>query len=496
MKLKLVLFGCLSAGIGLGTSAQQINNSTQQDTQIWGLPLNTGIAIAPGFDVQAAVFDDGGGQYIINWIESATNNVVDQEFNYGNDPDVAYYVHHKSLAVAYENGGDIFIDEYKLSSLSPNPDYSLSNTIHVSSGEYPNIDIASHKEGVITWEDNGDIYASAYLMGNGVGPIVYVGNGKQPDAIATDDYDIGAITYINPAGELIIERFVFFELWAGNYNVVDSWLAQPNIEYEFPRIASERQQGFGGNNQNFAVVVQDYGPNGSAAVDGFFINNGYNLNPPVSVNTDFVNCGGDLPLPVVTYHLGNVRVVWSQYHPGGCASVSQNGTPTMDDVLSKDFDPYGNPITGDYEQVNQLMSGFNSYSRNAVSSEYDGAFSVNSMNYHSGVLYSDQGDLFWKGIYNGNATYMDESGITAERDNNFSLVTSPVDQTIEVLSESDDIATFEMLDNAGRVVELKTISNDGNVYSIDISHLSGGIYLLHCASNTSEEVLRILQVTK
>ena len=63
-------------------------------------------------------------------------------------------------------------------------------------------------------------------------------------------------------------------------------------------------------------------------------------------------------------------------------------------------------------------------------------------------------------------------------------------------SESDDAATFQLLDNAGRVVELREISSEGNVYSIDITHLSGGMYFLHCSSVAGQEVLRVLQVSK
>ncbi|MDG1332833.1 MAG: T9SS type A sorting domain-containing protein [Crocinitomicaceae bacterium] len=105
--------------------------------------------------------------------------------------------------------------------------------------------------------------------------------------------------------------------------------------------------------------------------------------------------------------------------------------------------------------------------------------------------------MFWKRRNAAVPSYIDEqNNITEERGNNFSLVTSPVDQTIEVQSESDDLATFQLLDNAGRVVELRDVSNNNNVYRIDITHLSGGMYFLHCSSAAGEEVLRVLQVNK
>lgn len=232
-----------------------------------------------------------------------------------------------------------------------------------------------------------------------------------------------------------------------------------------------------------------------AQVDGFFILNGTTLNGPVDVNSDFTTCGGDDPLPAVTYHLGRVLVIWNQSNFAGCSTLVPPSTVTTEEVLVRYFNSAGSPATN-YLQVNQLVSNYVSLSRNSISTEYDGAYLVTGTNYHSGVLYNDTGDLFWKGTSSGNPNYMDESGITGTREENFSLVTSPVDQTIEVLSENDAPANFQLLDNSGRMVDVKTISNNGNQYSIDISHLSGGMYFLHCTSEGNEEVLRVLQVTK
>ncbi len=497
---KLLIAACLSFGVGLGLNAQVIVNSSAPDTQLGGTVDHTGLAISPGtVDVQAAVYSDGTGDYYIDWMEGSSGTILDHDKQAGNDPDVAYYVDENAVVVVYVNGGDVWIDEYYLTSTSP-VDYTLVNTLNLGSGQYPNIDIASTEYGIITWENAGDIFVTPYLVGSGFGPIVHVGSGVQPDAIVTDNYALAALTYIDAGGDLVIETIDYFNLFSGNYLIVSNWTYSPIQIYEFPRIASNKNAQYG-NLENFSVVVQDYNTTpGSATVDGFFVTNASTMNGPVLVNPDFANCYGDYPLPVVVYQQGRVRVAWSQTHLGGCSGLTQTLSGGLDDdVFVRMFSANG-ATSGNYLEANGWQSGaYSSYSRTSIASRYDGtnSGSVNNSNYQGGILFSDQGDLFWKAVYPANPSYIEEQNIiTEDHRNNFSLVTSPVDQTIEVLSKSDNFASFEMLDNAGRLVELKTISSSDNVYSIDISHLSGGMYFLKCSSETGNEILRVLQVTK
>ncbi len=492
---KLLSVGFFAASITLNANAQQIVPSSQPDTPLGGFPNNTGIAIAPAIDLQAAVNDDGGGNFFVNWIEGASGNVVDNDQGNGNDPDVAYYLNADLLAVVYEQGGNIMINRYSLVTLSPTADYTLSGTISVGSGTYPNIDIASNGNGIVTWEDGGQVFVRTYdVTSNSLGPVVNAGQGNQPDAVAMDNADFAGVTYVDQ-GKLIIDFIFYPPLNSAAYSIANQWVQYPNDGYRFPRIASDRHEFYGTNALNFTVVAQDYNPTGSAQVDGFFILNGTTLNGPVDVNSNFTSCYGDDPLPVVTYHLGRVLVMWNQNNSAGCATLVPPSATSTEEVLVRYFNSAGSPATN-YLQVNQIQSAFVSVSRNAISTEYDGAYMVTGSNYHSGVLYNDTGDLFWKGISSSNPNYIDEQGITATRENNFSLATSPVDQTIEVISEDDAPATFTLLDNAGRTVELKTIANNGNNYSIDVSHLSGGLYFLHCSSKGNEEILRVLQIRK
>lgn len=502
---KLLLLGCLTLTIGLGAEAQ-ILNYNQANLGIWGPPNNTGLAVAPDAKGQALVFDDGSGMYQIHWIEIAGPSVVDIESNFGEDPDVAYYGDASQLVVAYENGGDIFVDEYMQAAPFPAADYFLSGVTHVFNGQAPNIDVNSSGRGVLTWEFGGDVWMSTFNMAPfNLDPPVQFLQGTMPDIVLFDDNNTVAVTFVDQNGSLMIYTLDYGALTGGNPVVTGGhgydWLGNTAA---FPRIASQRNMNFGPWD-DFTVVAQ-YSNSAVAEVYGIFSTGGTISSSPVLINADFAGCPTSDPLPVVAYERGEVHVAWSQDYSGGCTWLWESSPNNPDDVILANFDFNGNLLFSSipgfptstflYEEVNRLQSNFAGVSRTSISTEYDGFFNINNGNYHEGVAFNDPGDLLWKGRDANVPFFSNQADPQANRDNNFSLVTSPVDQTIEVLSESGAIATFEMLDNAGRIVELKTISNDGNVYSIDISHLSGGIYLLHCTSNSGEEVLRILQVTK
>lgn len=506
MKTKqLLLLTGLAISLGHGASAQIVNYN-QPDLPIWGAPNNTGIAIAPNEDAHAIVADDGFGNYRIFWIESATSTMFDADGNSGNDPDVAYFRDADALVVAYEDGGAILVDEYKIVNPFPTADYALSSTTPVFSGQRPNVDVNSSGRGVLTWEDGGVVWACSFnMLPFTADPPVQIEQGSMPDIVLFDDNNTVAITYVDPNGSLMIFTLDYGSMTAGNKVLTGNqgydWLGNTCA---FPRIASQRNMNFGPWD-DFTVVAQ-YTNSPITEVFGIFSTGGTISTSPVLVNSAFSSCFSSDPLPVVAYDRSEVHVAWSQDYSAFCSGLWETAPNNPDDVLLANFDFNGNLLFSSvpafpvgtylYEEVNRSQSNYASVSKTSISTEYDGSFNITNTNYHEGVAYNDPGDLFWKGRDAGTPFFSNQANPQANRDNNFSLITSPVDQTIEVLSESDDIATFEMLDNAGRIVALKTISNEGNVYNIDISHLSGGIYLLHCTSNSSEEVLRILQVTK
>jgi len=489
---KLLLTGCLAIAVSFGIDAQIIN-STQPETNIAPAMNNTGLAIAPNLDVQAAVFADGSGSYRIYWIDGSTGAVVDIDGNSGNDPDVAYYSNADAVVVAYENGGGIYVDDYYLAGLGP-VNYTMNSTTGVSGGTHPNVDINSKGRGILTWEQGGDIYVCAFNIGPfTAGPVVGINGGTQPDVVLLDDNKTVALTYIQ-GGDLVIETMDYNDIAAGGYTPFGSWNYGGMLGYEHPRIAGQRNSNFSPSD-DFTVVAQD--DNGTLPeVHAFFANAGAITVGPILVNSAFMSCSGLDPLPVVAYNRGRVQIAWTQKYGGGCSGLWQSSPNNEDDVLIKSFSPSGF-TSPTHEEVNQFQSSFTSFSKTSLATEYDGNYLINNSNWHESVLFNNPGDLFWKARSAANPSYIEEQMlISEERGNNFSLVTSPVNQTIEILSESDDLANFQMLDNAGRVVELKTVSNDGNLYSIDISHLSGGMYFLNCSSITGQEVLRILHVVK
>jgi len=492
---KLLLVGCLSMGVSFAGNSQ-IQNATAPIFGIAPAPVNTGLAIAPGVDVQASVHDDGAGGYKINWIESATSTIVDADGNPGNDPDVAYYANADALVVAYELGGMIFVDDYYLMTLTPAPDYSLNTTTNVAPGTYPNVDMNSAGDGILSWEDGGFVWVAAFNIGGFVsGPPVPINPGTQPDVVLLDDGITVALTYVEPSGVLIIETMDYTAVTAGIYAPWMMWQYPPMTQYEFPRIAGQRNTNFGwGNPDDFTVVAQDWN-GGTSEVHGFFAIGGGIVNPMVLINNNFMGCPSNDPRPVVTYERGRVHIAWSQNYLGGCSGLWQTAPNLEDDVLMRMYNA-GGATGGMIEEVNTHVSAFSGNSRTSISAEYDGNYMITNTNWHQGIVFNDPGDLLWKGRSSITPGWMDEADPTVTREENFSLATSPVDQTIEVISEAAAPATFQLLDNAGRTVELKTVTQNGNNYSLDISHLSGGMYFLHCSSDAGEEVLRVLQVKK
>lgn len=496
---------CLTIGIGSGVNAQIVNYN-QADLPIWGAPNNTGIAIAPSQDAHAVVADDGFGTYRIFWIESATATMFDADGNAGNDPDVAYFGSPDDLVVGYENGGTIYVDEYTLVSPFPAADYSLSGTTGVSSGVSPNIDVNSSGRGALTWEDGGVVWACTFTMQPfNFDPPIQIEQGSMPDIVLFDDNNTVAITFVDPNGSLMIFTLDYGTMTSGSSLITGSqgydWLGNTCA---FPRIASQRNTNFGAWD-DFTVVAQ-YSNSAVAEVYGIFSTGGSISTSPVLINSAFSGCATSNPLPVVAFDRSEVHVAWSQDYSGGCSGLWESSPNNPDDVLLANFDFNGNllfssvpvfpPGTYLYEEVNRTQGNFAGISKTSISTEYDGFFNINNANYHEGVAFNDPTDLYWKGRDASVPFFIDEAGITSDRDNNFSLITSPVEQTIEVLSQSDELASFELIDNAGRLVEIKQVQSDGNRYSIDISHLSGGMYFLNCSSIAGDEVLRILQVTE
>lgn len=492
---KLLAFG-LFTGL-LGVSNAQVSNAVTPEIAMAPTVLHTGIALAPGYDLNAVAFDYGAGNYKIYWINGSTGVIEDGDSNIGSDPDVAYYNSVKVVEVAFEKGGNILVDEFYLSTLVPSADYVRNATFYVAPGQDPNIDINSSGNGVLTWEKSGDIWVSTFSVAPfTLGTPVQVASGAMhPDVVLLDDNLNVALTYVDvSSGKLIVETMSHGALLGGVYSSTNFWTYPPMTSYEHPRIAGQRNALFGPLD-DFAVVAQDHNGIG-AEVHGVFVSGASLPTGAIVLNNGFTACPTADPMPVVAFDRFKVDVEWSQYYFPSCSPVPYFGSPK--DVLLAEFDMLGNNINGpiSYFEVNQIQSDFPFVSRHSLGTVYDGIYQVTNANYREGTVFNDSGTMFWKERKSTSPIFISKPDATVLETGTFSLVNSPVSEVIEVVSTDDAPASFELYDNAGRLLEIKEVAADGNKYTIDISHLSGGNYFLRCSSSADEEVLRVMQVSR
>ncbi len=494
--MKRVLSLLTFCGLMTATSIGQVNPSVNPDTPIWGVTSNTGIAIAPFYQWQAVVFDDPGGAYIIQWLDAASGALLDIDKQPGENPDVAYYGNADALVVAYELGGDIWVDDYYLATVSPT-DYNLGSQTPVFCGENPNVDMNSSGNGVLTWECGGDVFMCCFTIGSFTpGPVVHVNSGTMPDVALMDDDDHVVSTYIQ-GGQLFMETYLYADLCAGGLSPSSgSVVIPPSIAgFEWPRVQTNRHSAFGPP-QLYTVVAQDGVP-GAYDVSAYFYNAPGGLINVQNVNAGANFCGPDNPRPVVAYDRDEVHVAWAQDYT--CA-----GFPPIDpfelDVLMVQCDHNGNfsggsstPGPGMLQEVNQFDLDFTN-SATSLNTEYDAFYGINFGNSFEGVVFNDPGDLFWKrrDMFNPWAPYKNSGD---ELEDPITIVKAPdfgqIKVTVEGMESESEVATFTLIDNSGREIELSPATQSGNVFTLDASSLSNGIYLLNCTVGDRTKTERI-----
>ena len=466
----------------------QIIPPVQPDVNIGGAVINTGISVSPhpGNEVHAVTFDDGSGNYRIHWVD-ATGTIVDADNNFGNDPDVAYYANPDALVVAFESGGNIFVDDYYLNTWTP-VDYFRNTTTLVGNGRYPNVDMNSMGNGVLVWEDGIYIWACTFNIGTFTfTPPIQVAKGTQPDIVLLDNGTDVVFTYIDFSGNWTVERIDFANLAAGGYVNTGTWVYPPSVwRYEYPRIAGQRNSNYGPADF-FSVVAQERNALGGYNVDAVFYVGG--MIGPNLVNAGLQTCGTFEPKPVVTYETDYVHVAWGQRYHTGCTGIPFGGPGS--DVLDATYDFAGGPViaAGMYREVNQLPLAFHN-SSTSIAGEYDGNYIVTSTDWTLGIAYNDPGDLFWKELDVVNPTYMPIDNDITHHDV-FTLIQEPTLGTLEVQVDSEESTSFVLFDNTGRQISSGEIGKDETTYALNMDALSAGIYLLHCTSGSTSEVLRI-----
>ncbi|MDG1332834.1 MAG: hypothetical protein P8P74_10910 [Crocinitomicaceae bacterium] len=351
---KLLLFVCLTFGMALGVDAQIIN-ATQPETNIAPALNNTGLAIAPNVDLQAATIADGFGSWRIYWIDGPTGTTVQAVGGTGFDPDIAYYANADAVVLGYENGGVVYVNDYYLTSLSP-VNYALNAANPVAPGNHLNIDMNSIGRGILCWEDGGVVWACALSIGAfAPSAPVPIAAGTMPDVIALDDGVTAAITYVDPGGNLMIETMDFNALASGIYAPFGIWNFPTMSGYRSPRIASQRNTNFGfGAPDDFAVVAQDW--NGSTdEVHAIFAPGGTVSGGPIVVNSAFLGCTTVDPNPVIAHNRNRVQIACSQDYTGGCSGLWQTAPNFENDILMKSFS-VGGLTSIMHEEVNLWQS--------------------------------------------------------------------------------------------------------------------------------------------
>jgi len=482
ISLSTLFLFCSVSGIA------QIFPPVQPDVPITGTVVNTGLSVAPAINHYAVVYDDPSAtNYSINWLD-ASGAIVDAHSYPGTDPDVAYFRNADLVFVGYAQGGDVYIDEYQLLTLSPSADYNLSVTNGVASGSRPNIDCNSSGRGVFTWQSGGNVYACSFYPGLIIGPPTLIATGAQnPDIVLKDNTMEAVITYTTSSGDLHIEEYKYSDLTTGTASMVNQWIyngSGPNV-FSNPRIAAERNANFG-SLKNFTVVSEYFQSPSTNYIVGFFYDNG-SMNPTL-VNNGVQNC--DNSRPVVTYERYMVHVAWASNASPGCATVPGG---IGDNILIKEHKFNGADLTpGQFREVNSWSNGFVDGSP-SISAEYDGAYSINNSNYHEAIVYNDWGDLFWKARNTSTPAFFKQaSEEEIESVSNFQLLENPVKDFIYVSVKNNLESTFTLYDNLGKRVMVNTISNTGEYYQIDINHLPKGIYFLECHSGNISETIKVI----
>ncbi|MDB3906288.1 T9SS type A sorting domain-containing protein [Crocinitomicaceae bacterium] len=477
-------------GLMVTTSSAQIIQAMVPDIGIWGPVNNTGIAIAPFYHWNAIAFDDGSGDYHVQWRDAGSGAFLDMETQPGTNPDVAYYANADALVVAYENGGDIWIDDYFLSTFV---DYNLGSQNGIAGGTNPNIDMNSLGDGALIWQDGSDIWAQAFNIGSYyANPPLLLASGQNPDIALLDDNSNIVITYTN-GGMLFVETFDYNDFASGTINMTTSNTISPSgFGFEFPRVQSNRNSNFGPADL-YTVVAQDDLGGSQYLIHGIFYT-GLGSPNHVKLNLHAYNCFSPAPLPVVAYDRSQVHVAWAQEYSLGCSGI--NPVDNGQDVLLAECDFSGNNLNGltVFLEVNEINADF-SNSKTSINTEYDGNYSINNSNYCEGLAYDYPGDLLWKRrdpsipVFRSGAP--GKLAVTVEKGVTENLITVEVSTSDEMITENDLDMSFALYDQSGRLVETPEFDQEGKVFRIDASSLEHGIYLLQYTLNGESKAERI-----
>lgn len=499
MKFQFLVSLVLLSLIGV-LQAQTVNPSLTLDmdriSAMNGI-RNTGLSIAPGSDIHAVVHDNLNN-YAIEWYDQ-WGNYLDSYTALGTDPDVAFDQNQDQVFVVYELSGRIMLATFS----GNNGNYTLMSDQMIATGTHPNIDVNSYGFGSITWEYDQSVWACAFTATPFTlyPPTLIRADAIQPDITAMDYYSIQNLppsqtwlTCVSTTGELVIMDLSYPLLQAGTIYSSQSqvtWYFTPTTQrFEHPRIASQKNAGFGGY-KDLTVVAQDCYGSGSA-VKGVFLYNGtggFTMSNLIDINPHFSSCEGT-PWPVVAYERGEVHIAWAQTYDQGCAS-QVFFTGMSSDVLMNRFLPDGTALGADYAEINLLQDVFD-LCRPAIATRNDGVSPVSNISYHESIVYYDPDMLYSKTAFVDSPVYKTETADASIEEPSIKLLTNPASQAIQVITEGEHQYQFELFDFLGKAYSTPSISTIENQHVIDVSDLPNGIYLLHYHSDLESGAFRVI----
>ena len=490
----LVLMTMFSYGV-----QAQIVPAQQPDIVVSGSGNpNTGVAIAPhtppDFDFTVIVHDDGPNTntHAIHVLDNQLPGPPFQTLGTypGDDPDVAFGANPDVFYVVASNSGTIEFEEYYLNGGVPSQytPYGFAPT-PIASGIHPNIDMNSMWQGVVVWEDNQGIYATIapYYPSN---PIVFLGDGIQPDVAVHDDTGMYTVTFINPAGELEINSYIFNDLYFGVLSSITSWGPfPPQSNFRNPRIAAPHNRLIP-NAPDFTVVVED-----APFILGFIHSQ---MGPMAGgIHTIRVNdnpstaCAGNNSFPVVTYSFNpqcsntdmEIVVAWATEHqPCGFTGGTPNGNSVLLSSIDLNGAPNNNSLTpcmysgARHNEVN-MNNGFYSQSRPAITSEYDGEYLVSELN-ESVVIYDQgAGQLQWKnrGVPNLFNYKLEESNDLLAG-TALSFLNDAASKTFTINSSKDLDGVVTIYNTIGQCLVQQKVKD--SQFNHDYANLSAGTYIV------------------
>ena len=496
MKKRNFLLAALFVAASGVSMSQTVQDAIHPDTPIWGTVQQTGVAIAPHYKWSAVVNDDPSGNYIIQWLDPASGALLDMDMQHGRNPDVAYYSNADVVSVAYEMGGNIFVDDYTLATLAPT--YNLAAQSYVSNGFNPNIDMNSLGNGIVTWDDGVDVWVVAYNVVGNVGIPIGVSGGTQPDVALLDDNQNFVLTWIDPSGTWRTQTFNYGAITGAMPALVPTsapiTINPIGAQWEWPRIQSNRGNNFGPADYYTAVAQDDQG--GTYDVYGLFFGGIGNVINFKHVNNSLNLCGMDYPRPVVAYDRNFVHIAWAQEY--SCHSYGPIPDGSERDVLLREYDFKGNLTTGVFEEVNLFNSDF-VHSTTSINTEYDASTGITSTNYFEAVVYNDPGGFFWKKRDVGTTVFRtvgsDNFTVQVDKGVGSNLITVEVSSLDESITEADIDMEFAVYDQSGRLIEIPTFERNGMTFQIDATSLEQGIYLLQYTLNGETKAERIPHFT-